>query len=198
MSKIGFFGGSFNPVTFAHTNLAKKVVDVCNLDKLVFVPMSDSYTKEGLIEFKFRYDMLKIVCNKDKKLEVSDIEDRQKTRLYAIDIFEIIKSQYKSEDIYYIMGTDNLEKIKNWKGYNDLVQKYKYIILERKENAFNNIANNNTEIMGNRGNFIIVSDYKYNDISSTLVREKIKKNEDILDLVPKEIAEYIKENNLYK
>lgn len=198
MSKIGFFGGSFNPATFAHINLAKEIVDSCNLDKLIFVPMSDFYEKEDLIEFKIRYDMLKLICSKIKKIEVSDIENKKNAKLYAIDSFEIIKKQYENNDIYYIMGSDNLEKIENWKGYNDLVTNYKYIILERKENAFEKIVNTNIDIKKHKANFTIVSNYKYNNISSSLVRDKIKKNEDISNLVPKEIAEYIKENNLYK
>lgn len=198
MSKIGFFGGSFNPVTFAHINLAKKVVDVCNLDKLIFVPMSDFYEKEDLIEFKIRYDMLKLICSKIKKLEVSDIENKKNSKLYAIDIFEVIKKQHEKDDIYFIMGSDNLEKIKTWKGYSDLVTKYKYIILERKENAFLDIINNDTKIRENQKNFIVISNQNYNNISSSLVRDKIKKNEDISKLVPKEIESYIKENNLYK
>ena len=92
----------------------------------------------------------------------------------------------------------NLEKIKDWKNYNDLVSKYKYIILERKENAFYDIMNNNVDIKKHSKNFSIVSDYRYNDISSSLVRDKIKNNEDVSNLISKEIEAYIKENNLYK
>lgn len=198
MSKIGFFGGSFNPVTFAHINLAKEIVDSCNLDKLIFVPMSNFYEKDSLIEFKFRYDMLNLICSKIKKFEVSDIENKENSKLYAIDIFEIIENQHKNDDIYYIMGSDNLERIETWKEYNKLVQNYKYIILERKQNAFETIVNNNIDIKKHKDNFEVVSNNKYNNISSSLVRDKIKKNEDVSDLVPKEIAKYIKENNLYK
>lgn len=198
MSKIGFFGGSFNPLTIAHINLSNKIVKDCNLDKLIFVPIGDFYEKTELIEFKHRYNMIKLVCNTNKKLEVIDIENDKSTKLYAIDTFEIIKKHYMNDDIYFIMGTDNLEKIKDWKSYNDLVAKYKYIILERKENAFQDIISNNKDIKEHREKFSIVSDYKYNNISSSLVRNKIRKHEDVSKLIPKEIEEYIKKNNLYK
>lgn len=46
--KIGFFGGCFNPPTIAHINLAKKVLEKCNLDKLIFVPIGDFYSKKDL------------------------------------------------------------------------------------------------------------------------------------------------------
>lgn len=198
MSKIGFFGGSFNPLTIAHINLSKKIVKDYNLDKLIFVPIGDFYEKAELIDFKHRYNMIKLVCDKNKKLKVLDIENDKSLKLYAIDTFEIIKEQYIDDDIYFVMGTDNLEKIKSWKGYNDLVSKYKYIILERKENAFLDIINSNIDIKQHSENFLVVSDYKYNNISSSLVRDKIRENEDVSNLIPKEIEAYIRKNNLYK
>ena len=198
MSKIGFFGGSFNPLTIAHINLSKKIVKDCNLDKLIFVPVGDFYEKAELIKFKHRYNMIKLACSENRELEVLDIENDKSVKLYAIDAFEIIKKNYLNDDIYFVMGSDNLEKIKDWKNYNDLVSKYKYIILERKENAFYDIMNNNVDIKKHSKNFSIVSDYRYNDISSSLVRDKIKNNEDVSNLISKEIEAYIKENNLYK
>ncbi len=198
MSKIGFFGGSFNPLTIAHIDLSKKIVEECNLDKLIFVPIGDFYEKAELIEFKHRYNMIKLVCDTNKELEVLDIEKDKNMKLYAIDSFEIITKHYVNDDIYFIMGTDNLERIKTWKGYNDLITKYKYIILERKENAFYDIINDNIDIKQYKKNFILVSDYKYNDISSSLVRDKIRNNGDVSKLIPREIDAYIKENNLYR
>ena len=198
MNKIGFFGGSFNPPTNAHINLARQIVDECNLDKLVFVPIGDFYKKNELIEFRHRYNMLSIICNLNEKLEVSDIESNQQTNLYAIDIFKIIKEKHINDDVYYIMGSDNLKKIKKWKDYDELVAKYKYIILEREKNVFQDIIKNNDTIKQNIENYNVVSNYIYNDISSSLVREKIRKNMDISKLIPKEIEEYIIENNLYK
>lgn len=195
--KLGFFGGSFNPLTNAHINLAKEVLNKYNLDRIIFVPIGDFYEKAELIDFKHRYNMIKLVCNANKYLEVLDIENEIKTKLYAIDAFEIIGKQYINDDIYFIMGTDNLEKIREWKGYNKLVSDYKYIILERGKNEFNNIIKSNKEINKYRDNFFIVSDEKYMNISSSIVRDKIRNREEILDIVPNEIINYIRENHLY-
>ena len=60
--RIGFFGGSFNPPTNAHINLAKEVIKVCNLDKVIFVPMGNYYPKEGLAKAEDRLKMLEIAC----------------------------------------------------------------------------------------------------------------------------------------
>lgn len=195
--KLGFFGGSFNPPTNAHIDLAKEILKKCELDKLIFVPIGDFYKKAELVNFKDRYEMLKIICKNNQKLQVSNIEDNQKKVLYAIDVFEFIKKLYKNDEIYYIMGTDNLQKIKEWKEYDKLISNYKYIILERESNAFNNIICVDERMNKYKDNFIIISNKNYMDISSTNVRNKIKNNEDISNLVPKEINDYIKQNNLY-
>ncbi len=66
--RIGFFGGSFNPPTNAHINLAKRALEECELDKVIFVPIGDFYEKAGLVSGKHRYNMLKIACERYKEL----------------------------------------------------------------------------------------------------------------------------------
>ncbi len=197
MKKIGFFGGSFNPVTYAHINLAKQIISECNLDKLFFIPIGDFYEKQGLIEFKHRYNMLKLLCNKNNKLEVSDIENNQENKLYAIDIFKIIKNKYPEDDLYYIMGSDNLKQIDKWKEHDKLITDYKYIVLERSKNEFDNIIKENELIKSYIQNYTIISNENYMSISSSLARQKLELHESVKNLIPKEVVEYIHKNNLY-
>ena len=51
MEKYGFFGGSFNPVTKAHVELAKEITNKYKLDKVIFVPVGDKYNKMGLMRY---------------------------------------------------------------------------------------------------------------------------------------------------
>lgn len=197
MSKIGFFGGSFNPPTNAHIGFAKQIVKECNLDKLIFVPIGDFYNKQDLVEFKHRYNMLKTICHSHKNLEVSNIEENNQIKTYAIDIFKIMEEKYKNDNLYFIMGSDNLKNITTWNRYNELVKNYKYIILERQKNDFNQIIEKNTDIKNNLANFKVVLNENYINISSSVVREKIKNNKDVSKLIPIEIEEYIRKNKLY-
>lgn len=68
MEKIGFFGGSFNPPTNAHLEIAKTALEEMELDKVYFVPMGNTYKKPGLIDEKLRYEMLQIACAEYKKI----------------------------------------------------------------------------------------------------------------------------------
>ena len=66
--KIGFFGGSFNPPTIAHIELAKKAIKGKELDKVIFVPIGDFYQKDNLESLDNRIEMLKLACNNESLL----------------------------------------------------------------------------------------------------------------------------------
>ena len=63
---IAIFGGSFNPPINSHIILAKQVLK--KVEKIIFVPISTKYKKEGLEKDEHRYNMLKIICDKEKKM----------------------------------------------------------------------------------------------------------------------------------
>ena len=132
MSKrYGFFGGSFNPVTKAHINLANIVLNKYNLDKVILVPMGDHYQKQNLINEKYRYEMLKIATKEQNKLEVSNIELNLPYSLSMVQAFQKIKESYPKVIPYFIIGADNIEKLIKLPNLEVLAKTYNYIILER-------------------------------------------------------------------
>lgn len=169
MQKIGFFGGCFNPPTNTHLNLAINLINQKKLDKVVFVPVGDYYNKNNLISAKHRYNMLKIATANYNNIKVEDIVINSKDKLYAVDTFKLISDKYSKEcDIYFIMGSDNFEKMPNWKNYEDIKDKYKFIVIERRE-----------------------------EISSTDIRDKIKRGEQVSEYIDSNVLKYIEENKLY-
>jgi len=190
--RIGFFGGSFNPPTIAHIDLAKLAIEKCNLDKLYFVPVNDKYKKNGLISFSDRKEMLKIATKNESKIYVSDIEEKIEKQIYAIDIFEIIKEKYSDDEIYFIMGMDNFKKISSWKEYEKL-KKYKYIVFERNE------SDESLEInINDVKEAIFILSKNTNKISSSKVRRLIQENGNLSEFIDKDVEKYIINKNLYK
>ena len=116
MSKIGFFGGCFNPPTIAHFNIVKSAIVDFNLDKVIVIPMGDKYQKKDLISFEHRFKMLEKMFENENNIEISRMQDNQKTMYYAIDSFNIIDKEYSDDERYFIMGDDNFSKIETWKG----------------------------------------------------------------------------------
>lgn len=131
-NRIGFFGGCFNPVTNAHLQLIEKVIKQENLDKVYFVPMGDLYEKKELIPLTHRIKMLELAFENQDKMEILNISNtNQKTS--AIDTFQMIDEKFPEAERFFIMGSDNFEKMKTWKNSEELMKKYQYIVLDRKK-----------------------------------------------------------------
>lgn len=186
--KVGFFGGCFNPPTNVHINLAKNLIKDKILDKVVFVPVGDYYKKQDLASAQDRYNMLKIACKDYENIEVEDLAVTHQDKLYAIDTFKLIYNKYhKIADIYLIMGSDNFEKMPTWKNYEELMQNYKFIVIER--------LNHKNEV--NLENILFYKTNPTEDISSTFIRDKLNKNEDTSKYLDKNVLEYIQANRTY-
>ena len=169
MEKVGFFGGCFNPPTNIHINLANNLIQAGKLDKVIFVPVGDYYQKQNLVSAKHRYNMLKLACEGLENIQVEEIASLHKDKLYATDTFNLIYEKYnKYVDIYFIMGSDNYEKMPEWKNYKEIKDKYKYIVLDRTE-----------------------------ELSSTEIRNMIKNGNDVTNYIDVNVLKYIQGEKLY-
>ena len=196
---IAVFGGSFNPPLNSHFSLAEQIcAEYENIEKVIFVPVSSKYEKEGLIEDIHRYNMLKIVTDKNEKFEVSDIEIRETNRqLYTIETLELIKKQYPNNEICFVIGTDNLKDIPKWALAEKLVQNFQILVIERDKDNMEDIIDNNDFLQKYKDSFIKLKENIRSNVSSTFVREKLTRGKSIRYLVPDEVYFYIKEHNLY-
>lgn len=197
---IAVFGGSFNPPINSHITLAKQIINKFpKIEKLIFVPVSTKYEKTELVSNKHRYNMLQLVCKNEKKIEVSDIELIQKKQLYTIETLDLIKKQYgEGYDIYFVVGTDNLKDFQNWHNPDKILKKYKLLILNRNNDDLEKIILDNKLLNKNRNSLIKADGIDEINLSSTIIRDKIKKGENVEKYIPKQILKYIINNNLYK
>ena len=195
---LAIFGGSFNPPLNSHFSLADQILtEYDNIEKVIFVPVSTKYNKKGLISNEHRYNMLKLICDKNDKFEVSNIELIQETQLDTLHTLELMEKEYPNHTLCFTMGTDNLKEISKWTLAEELVTKFKILVIERDEDDIEKIIENDEFLKKYRGSFLKVKENIRSNISSTFVREKIKRGKSIRYFTPDEVYFYIKENNLY-
>ena len=195
---IAIFGGSFNPPINSHINLAKEIINKFNIiEKLIFVPVSTKYQKTDLVEDEHRYNMLKLICNKEEMFEVSDIELKQEKQLYTIQTLDIFKQKYKNHDIYFVMGTDNLKELETWKEPERILGEYKIVVLERNDDKLSDILQKDRFLNKYKDSLIKIQGIDKIFLSSTMIREKIKNREEVEEFIDKEVLMYIEKNNLY-
>ena len=197
MKKLGFFGGSFNPPTYAHINIAKMSIEKFNLDAVYFVPVGNLYNKPSLIDEDYRYKMLELIC--DDKIKVESIELGRKEPLNTLQVFELIEQKYKNTENYYIMGADNFEKLPTWKNAKELIENYKYIIFERNGSNSKSLIDTQELLKQNRDNFNFLNVEQYSNVSSGIIRNLIQNEnyKECEEYTRPEIVQYIKENKLY-
>lgn len=185
---IAVFGGSFNPPTVAHINLAKQILNkIQNIEKVIFVPVSTKYNKGGLASNEIRFGMLRKICEKEEKLEVSSIELDTSKQLYTIETLRLIQEQNKKSDILFVIGTDNLKEIETWHKAEELLKNFKVLILERGNDNIEEIIENDSFLKKHKQSFIKLQNIDKINLSATEIRKNVKNGESIKGLVPEEI-----------
>lgn len=194
---IAIYGGSFNPPANSHISIAKQIIEKINfIEKIVFLPVNIEYEKNELISNEHRYNMLQLICNNNSKFEISSYEMNNKQKNYTIDSLNALKQIYQSE-LYFVIGTDNLKNIQTWKEVDSLLKNFKILVVEREDDCFETIIENNKFLSKYKNSFIKANNVKTAYVSSSVIRESIKLNEDVSQYLPYGIEEYIKKHKLY-
>ena len=184
--KIDIFGGSFNPPHLAHKKIATDLINNNYVDVVIFVPTSDKYHKKNLINSYYRINMLKEMIKDCDKLFISDYEVKDELK-YTYETLKYFKEKFNNDDIYFICGADNLSYIDKWKNYEEILSKYKIIVLNRDNINVDFFINKYSKF-----NSIIKAPILLDSISSTMLRNSL--DEKYLD---NNVYKYIIENKLY-
>jgi nicotinate-nucleotide adenylyltransferase len=182
------YGGSFNPPTIAHYEIAKTLLARFPEAEFSFLPANNFYEKDNLKDFHYRLEMLKILCEHlGARAKINDFElslDRYYGTWYTLQHFP---------GSYFVIGADNLQTIENWINYPQVVLENKFIVLPRNRIDLASIFQSNEVLRNNKQNFLLIDDFPELDVSASAYRL----TQDDSLLLP-EVAKYIKEHNLYK
>ncbi len=190
--RTGLFFGSFNPIHFGHLAIANYIVDFTDVNELWFVvsPQNPLKDKESLAPDYQRLEMVKrAIPFNENRMSVCDIEMSMPRPSYTIDTIKALEQKHLNRTFYPILGSDSMESITQWKDYKELIYNYKILVYPRKGSNLDDIANTYP---------IKIVHAPLADYSSTIVRQKIKDNHDIHNLVPESVLDYIKKVGLYQ
>ncbi len=217
--KIGLLGGTFDPVHYGHLAVAGHVLQALVLDSVWFIPALQPPHKPGheegrqISSLNHRVTMLQKALNPYPDFVISDIEAKREAPSYSIDTIHILVQQMGPEaDLYFIIGADAFLEIDTWKRFRELPVLVNLVIISRPGFPFDKVEAvlRNTfsgyrydplqktwNSPDNKGSFIL----QHMDpvpISSTQIREKVGRGEDIAGLVPSAVEDYIKQQKLYR
>ncbi len=191
MSKVGIFGGTFDPIHHGHLITAQSVREIRQLDKIIFIPsfISPHKTDVHSASPEHRMNMLKLAVQGVDFFEVSDYEIKKEGISYTIDTLKQFKKKY--DKLEFIMGYDNIFKFHNWKDPDEIMNLTKILVLERKSSKPHPFDDKYVE----QAIFIKTRGI---EISATDIRKRVKQGMPIHYLVPEKVKEYIYNFNLYK
>ncbi|HWA85424.1 MAG TPA: nicotinate-nucleotide adenylyltransferase [Opitutus sp.] len=191
--KIGFLGGSFDPVHFGHLLAAQDAYEQHGLDKLILVPAAQAPLKpsDAQSSAEDRLAMLRAAVEWDHRFEVSDFELRRGGVSYTIDSARHFRARFPSDQLYWVIGGDQLPQLHLWKSIDELAALVEFIFLERPGypvRAWPSIP----------GLRLHRCDGHLLAISSTELRERLKHNLSLDYFVPHKVILHIREQRLYR
>jgi nicotinate-nucleotide adenylyltransferase len=214
---IALFGGTFDPVHSGHLAVASAVQRRFELDAIYFVPSSrpPHKTKRELAPFAHRYAMVVLACAGHPgflpSLVESDTNGNKKQIYYSIDTVGYFQREYPGDRLYFILGADSFLEIQTWKDHEALLDSCDFIIASRPGFPLDELrhaiptkffkptsAKVDRQTIALRKSMVHLLPAVRSHVSSTDVRERLKRGESIHGLVPQRIEDYILQQALYR
>lgn len=179
--KLGIYVGSFNPPHKGHMKVVEFLLNNKIVDKVIILPGPNYWNKTNMVDIKKRVEMVKIF--ETENIIVDDINNNYP---YTYQVLESLKKTYPNDELYLIMGSDNLESFHLWKNVDEILKNH-VIVLRRGNTDIAKYLNR-----FDKSRFIIIDNFPFIDISSTEIRKNL--NNENLD---ERVLSYIKKHNLY-
>lgn len=188
--KIGIMGGSFDPVHLGHLDMAQKCMEEFSLDKIMFLPSGDPPHKKNVTDKEIRIEMLSSAIKDFENFYLSRMEVDRSGKTYTYHT--AMSLQESGNDYFFIIGGDSLNTLHKWYKAEELFKIMKFIVVDRQH------IDEDGTVAEKMGAELYYSKHTGLDISSTLIRERVKKNQSIDAFVPENVLEIIKKYGLYK
>jgi len=213
--RVGLFGGTFNPIHLGHLRSAEEIRELFNLQRVIFIPSANPPHKQGkdIISPIHRMEMVNLAIEENQNFSVSDIEIKRPGKSYSIETIDHIRKIHGSDlALFFIMGIDAFTEISTWKDHINLFSCCNFVVTTRPGYSLINLGTvlpadvaEDFSYLPEEDRFIHASNFSlcfrditHLDISSSVVRKKIKENRSTRYLLPEKVIEYIKQHGLYK
>ena len=195
--KIGILGGTFDPIHLGHLKLAEIAQKQLHLDTVLLLPSGVSYMKQNVSDSKTRLEMTRLAASDYPSFEVCEIEVRKGGNSYSFETLEHLKNVFCESILYFIVGADSFLKMDSWRWPSRIFRAASIAVLTRddvSEDILTEKAADYKRIFNADITFLKAPTI---DISSTEIRDKIKKGESVENLLSPSVYSYIKEHKLY-
>jgi len=192
--KIALYGGTFDPIHCAHLIIAQYIKEELGLDKIIFVPSGIPPHKPAQAPPDPRLEMVKAAIRGNPAFDYSEIEIRSLNRGFTVDTVAAFKTELRlaREDLFFILGSDSFLDFPKWKRPAEILTMCTLVVYPRHKSEFEAAAPDFA------GEVIYMQQAPILELSSTLIRTRIKQNCSIKYLVPEAVEKVILARKLYQ
>ena len=215
MRRIGIMGGTFNPIHNGHLAIAKKAREQFLLEKVLFMPSGVPYTKNlrEVLPVDIRCEMTALAIADTPYFELSMLEAADAERgknTYTFETLQKLRRADPDADYYFILGADSLYTIENWKNPLLIFENCSLLVaVRRNDETLEKPQRDSTFSQESLHKQVLYLREKYRvsveilefagmDLSSTMIREKLRCGNSVCGLVPKAVEDYILKNECYR
>lgn len=215
--RIAIYGGTFDPVHTGHLQIARRVTQLFGIDNFLFVPAKVAPHKldREVLSTLHRYAMLALATRHDPRLCISTFELDGPGRQFTVDTLAYFRSRFgELADLFFVMGADSWTEIGTWREWRRLLTLADVIVVTRPgyeisaapateaEVSFVDLRGKTSDVEASKTGTckVFVSDAVMLDVSATEIRRAANEDdrETLDNLVPLEVAEYIRKYRLYR
>ncbi|MDR4948662.1 nicotinate-nucleotide adenylyltransferase [Neobacillus cucumis] len=187
MKKVGILGGTFNPPHYGHLLIANEVLSELDLDIIWFMPNHEPPHKKkpDSVKDEERLRMLELAITGNTNFSVQPIELKRTGPSYTVDTMKILNENYPEYQFFFIIGADMIEYLPKWHDIDILVNLVQFVGVERPS------YNHQTDYP------VLYIDVPSIDVSSSMIRDRVKRGKSVRYLLPDSVIDYIEEKQLY-
>jgi len=196
---IGVMGGTFDPIHNGHMAVAEEARTRLALEEIMFIPAGQPWLKADrmVIAAEHRVEMVRLAIADKPYFSLSSMEIERPGPTYTADTLAELRGQLGFEDeLYFIIGMDDLAQLTRWKDPDKLVKLCFVVVAPRPGYRQPDLESMEKGIPG-LSRRVIFMDRPELDISASEIRHKVAKGLSISHFVPESVDRYIREQGLY-
>lgn len=200
-SRTGILGGSFDPIHVGHLRIAEEALLALNLERVTFVPAGLQWMKEGddVAPAADRLEMARLATEGNDRFDASDVETRRPGPSYTVDTLLSVREELGANaEVYFILGQDAFAELHLWSRPTQLIELCRLAVMPRVDGPPVDLADMDRRVQGVSSRTDVLNDAPRIDVSSSELRGRLERGEDVGDLVPDVVADYIARRGLYR